>query len=197
MKFRKLVLYSLILLLLIPIINAICCEKNKDCIISETCQDAACGNCSIIVFNRSGTVMIERTNMPDVDPYLYTFNASTNLENYGTYPYAINCTNDKICQGVCQVEVVQECEGENEEFLLYIISFVVFAILVFLGYYYEEGTFTIIAGMLAIIIGIVIYTQGFPNLNNDFLKNSIAIIIWGVGAIVMFFPIMQFYEDWK
>ena len=194
---KKLLIYSLMIIILIPLINAICCERNKNCVIAETCQDAACGNCSIIVYNRSGSTKIARTDMNIVNAYLYTFNASTSLSDYGTYPYAINCSNNKICQGVCQVEVMQECEGENEEYLLYIVAFVVFVVLVGIGYYYEEGWFIIIAGMLAIITGVVIYTQGFPNLNNDFLKNSIAIIIWGVGAIVMFFPIMQFYEDWK
>lgn len=191
---RKLTLL-LIFLVLIPSLNAICCEKNKDCVISETCQDAACGNCSIIVYNRSGTTMISRTSMEVVNPYLYTYNASTNLSNYGTYPYAINCTNDKICQGVCQVEVVQECEGENEEFYLYIVSFVIFAILVYLGYHYGIGIFVMIAGMLATIIGIVIYIYGFPNLTNDFLKYSIAIIIWGVGAYFILAPALEYFKE--
>lgn len=196
MEIKRLIIYLLIFLTLIPIINSICCEKGKDCIIAETCQDAACGNCSIIVYNRSGSVMIDRTQLPQTNPYLYTFNASINLSSYGTYPYAINCTNDKICQGECQVEIMQECEGENEEFYLYIVAIVVFFILVGLGYYYEEGTFVIISGMLATIIGIVIWFYGFPNLTNIFLKHAISVVIWGVGAYLIIAPSMEFFESW-
>ena len=194
---KKLILFLLVFLLLIPIIYSICCEKGKDCIISETCQDAACGNCSIIVYNRSGTVKINRAEMEVINPYIYTFNASINLSSYGTYPYAINCTNDKICQGVCQVEIVQECEGENEDFFIYIVALIIFFILVVLGYYYEEGVFVMIAGMLAAIIGVVIFIYGFPNLTNVFLKNAISVVIWGVGAYLIVAPAMQFFEDWK
>lgn len=194
---NKKIMLMLIVLLFIPIIEGICCEKSKDCVISETCQDGNCGNCSIEIYNRTGTLIVEKANMSMVNSYLYTFNATTTLEDYGTYPYVINCTPSKLCQGDCQVEVVQECEGENEEFYLYILSFIIFAILVGLGYYYTEGIFVVIAGMLASIIGIVIYIYGFPNLTSTFLKTSIALVIWGVGAYLILAPAMQFYEDWK
>lgn len=193
---RKWLIYTLILLTLIPIIEGICCEKNKNCVIAETCQDAACGDCRITVYNRSGTVKIEQTDMAKTTEYLYTFNASTNLNNYGTYPYTINCSNDRICQGDCHVEVVQECEGENEEFYLYIVALIVFFILLGLGYYFEEGVFIMIDGMLVTIIGIVIFIYGFPNLTNIFLKNSISIVLWGVGAYLILAPAMEFFENW-
>lgn len=193
---RKWIIILLMVLVAIPIIEAICCEKSKNCVISETCQDAACGNCSITVYNRSGVVEIAQSEMEVITPYTYTFNASTSLSEYGTYPYAINCTNNKICQGPCQVEIKRECEGENEEFYLYIIAIVIFFILVGLGYYYEEGVFVIISGMLAAIIGIVIFIYGFPGLTNTFLKNSMSVIIWGIGAYLILAPAMQFFEEW-
>lgn len=104
----------LMMILIIPLVTAICCEKNKECIISETCQDAACGNCSITVYNRTGTVMIPQDTMTMENFYLYTYNASSSLDKYEIYPYAINCTNNKICQGDCQVEIKSECGEEGK-----------------------------------------------------------------------------------
>jgi len=190
-------LIILLMVLLIPVVYGICCEKGKKCVISETCQDAACGNCSITVYNRTGVIEVPLSGMNRISVYTYTFNISKDVLTYGTYPYAINCTNNKICQGVCQVEVMQECEGENEEFYLYIIALVVFFILVYLGYHYEEGIFVMIAGMLAMIIGITLFIYGFPNLTNTFLRTSIALPFWGVGAYLILAPAMEFFESWR
>jgi len=187
----------ILMVLLIPIVYGICCEKGKKCIISETCQDAACGNCSITVYNRSGVIEVPQASMNKISFYTYTFNISEDALNYGTYPYAINCTNNKICQGDCRVEVMQECEGENEEYYLYIITITIFFILVILGYWKREGWFTMIAGILAMIIGIVLFNYGFPNLTNEFLKNAIVVVIWGVGAYLILAPAMELFESWK
>jgi len=187
----------LLMILLIPVVYGICCEKGKKCIISEICQDAACGDCRITVYNRSGTVKIPQDDMEEISSYLYTFNISKDTLDYGTYPYAINCTNNKICQGVCLVEVMQECEGENEEYIFYMVSIGIFFVLVILGWWKTEGIFIMIAGMLAMIIGIALFIYGFPNLTNEFLKNVIVVVIWGTGAYLILVPAMEFFESWK
>lgn len=130
---RKCILILIAMLIIIPTAVAICCEKNKECIIAETCQDAACGNCSITVYNRTGTVIIPQSTMEVVNQYVYNHNASTSLTKYGTYPYAINCTNNKICQGDCQVELKADCgeKGKMETgiiFMLIIINLFIFVL---------------------------------------------------------------------
>lgn len=98
---------------MVQLVYGTCCGIRKDCIIVETCQDAACGNCTITIYNGSGTLEIPQSNMKLVTFYTYTYNASTSLNKYGVYPYAINCTNNKICKGSCQVDVKQECEEKE------------------------------------------------------------------------------------
>lgn len=110
----KWLMILLMTIVMIPIATAICCEKGKNCIIAETCQDAACGNCSMTVYNRTGSIIIPQDTMEVRNPYFYTYNASTSLSDYGTYPYAINCTNNKICQGDCQVEIKADCEEKGK-----------------------------------------------------------------------------------
>ncbi len=109
----KVFISLIIFLIMVQLVQGICCGIRKDCVIVETCQDAACGNCTITIYNGSGTLQIPQSNMQLVTFYTYTYNASTSLNKYGVYPYAINCTNDKICQGVCQVDVKQECEEKE------------------------------------------------------------------------------------
>ena len=106
----KYLIIMLAILLTAQVVQGICCEIGKDCIIVETCQDAACGNCTINVYNGSGIIEIPDGNMQLITPFTYIYNASTSLSKYGIHPYAINCTNDKICQGLCQVEIKQDCE---------------------------------------------------------------------------------------
>jgi len=112
---KKWIISILIMIVLLPIVQGICCERNEDCIVTETCQDADCGNCTITIFNREGTINITPSNMVEVTSQTYTFNISTNLSIYGTYPYTINCSTGEVCQGDCYVELKQECEVEEME----------------------------------------------------------------------------------
>jgi len=113
---QKWILLVLATIILVPTLaTAICCEKNKDCIISETCQDGSCGDCSIAVYEREGILRIPHTDMRNITLYTYIYNATTNLTDYGTYPYSINCTTAEVCQGDCFVELKQECEVQEME----------------------------------------------------------------------------------
>lgn len=106
-------LILLIILVTIPTTLSICCEKRKECIISETCQEANCGECLLNIYNRDGTINVSGSNMTSVTLSTYIYNISTNLSVYGIYPYTINCTSGGYCRGDCQVEVKQECEEQE------------------------------------------------------------------------------------
>ena len=88
-------------------------------------------------------------------------------------------------------------EDDVQEVYLYIFSLIIFFILVGIGYAKEIGEFVIVAGMLAMVIGTVLIIYGFPNLTSVFLRNSIAIVFWGVGAYFILEPAMDFFERWK
>lgn len=118
----KWLILTLLAIVLIPIVMGVCCERNRDCIISETCQDAACGNCSITIYNRTGIVEIPLSNMELVTYYTYIFNISKNLTKFGIYPYTINCSNNKVCKGECRVEIKQECGEEGKDNMILGIS---------------------------------------------------------------------------
>lgn len=194
----KKIIFLLIFLLMIPSISAICCERNEPCTISETCQDGDCGTATITIYNETGLVINPQTAMNIINPFLYTFNASANnFTNYGIYPYAINTTTEEVCQGDCYVEVKSECFGTPDEYYLYIVAIILFFILFGIGYFLEDTTFTIISGMLLIVIAIALYQIGFPKLDNEFLKQAIIIVTAGVGFYLIVVPSVDWLENFK
>ena len=158
---KKWIMLILLTIITVPIGYGICCEKTKDCIIAETCQDAACGNCSIIVYNRTGAVKIAQSNMKIENSYLYTYNASKTLPKYEIYPYAINCTNNKICKGDCQVEIKQECEeqeGMTTGIILFLLVFNIglFITPVFVKHFTKNPVSNYVVRKMIIMAGILV-----------------------------------------
>ena len=109
----KCLITILAVLLTVQLVDAICCERNRDCVISETCQEGGCGNCIMNIYNQDGTINVSDSSMTEVTSSTYIYNISKNLSVYGIYPYTINCTAGEYCRGDCQVEVKQECEEKE------------------------------------------------------------------------------------
>ena len=197
-KAALLIVISLIILLMIPSVLSICCEKNEPCTISETCQDGDCGNATITIYNGTGIVINPQTTMNEINSFLYTFNASeNNFTSYGIYPYAINTTTSKFCQGDCYVEVKAECFATPDEYYLYIVGIILFFGLFGLGYFLEDTTFTIISGMLLVVIAIALYQIGFSKLDNEFLKQAIIMVTAGIGFYLIIVPSVDWFENFK
>ena len=76
-------------------------------------------------------------------------------------------------------------EDDNQQFFLYVAAFIALLIFGGIGFWKQDGIMLTIGGMLAMIIGINIFINGFPNLTNTFLRNGITTIVWGVGAYLI------------
>lgn len=139
-----------------------------------------------IKFYHNGSTLLDDRLMSQYSPF--NCNQTFNYTSFGTYTFNYS-TGDS---GSIVIE-----EDETQEVYLYIFSLIIFFILVGIGYAKEIAEFVMIAGMLAIIIGIVLVIYGFPNLTSVFLKNSVAVIFWGVGAYLILEPAMDFFERWK
>lgn len=139
-----------------------------------------------IKFYTNGSTLLDNRLMSQYSPFIC--DQTFNYTSFGTYTFNYS-TGDS---GSIVVE-----EDEEQQYYLYVVVLMIFFILVGLGYWKGEGIFVMMAGMLAMIIGIVIYIYGFPNLTNEFLKNSITVVIWGVGAYLILEPAMDFFERWK
>ncbi len=139
-----------------------------------------------IRFYNNGSTLLDDRLMSQYSPF--TCNQTFNYTSFGTYTFNYS-TGDT---GSIVIE-----EDEVQQYYLYVVVLIIFFILVGLGYWKEEAIFVMMAGILAMIIGIALFNYGFPNLTNEFLKNAIVVVIWGVGAYLIIAPAMEFFEEWS
>ena len=186
--FKTTLIYFL-MVLLIPIVMALDECKGTMLINEIPCEVllSYTGDCTTIgikFYNRS-TLLDDRL-MLQYSPF--SCNQTFNYTGLGTYSFNFS-TGDS---GTITLE-----EDDNQQYYLYLVSFIIFFILVGAGYHYDIDEFIMVAGILAMIIGINLFNNSFPNLINDFLKNSIVVVIWGVGAYLILAPAMKFFEEWR
>lgn len=137
-------------------------------------------------FYNNGSTLLYTQTMAQYN----TFNCNNtfNQTAIGTYTY-LHTTDDSG-----SIEIV---EDKNQQYYLYVVALIIFFMLLWIDYKVEDGVFTMIAGMLAMIIGINLYVSGFPNLVNEFLRVGIALPFWGIGAYLILVPAMKFFEEWR
>ncbi len=142
----------------------------------------SCNTLDVLVYNNGSTLLYTQT-MAIYSPF--KCNATFNQTAFGTYTFQYG-TEDT---GSIVVE-----EDRFQQYYLYVAAFIVLLSLVGLGFWKHDGTLMTIAGMWAMIIGINIFINGFPNLTNTFLRNGMTLIMWGIGAYLIILPGMEFFE---
>lgn len=148
-------------------------------------SETACNTLTVSVYNNGSTLLYTQT-MAQYNSF--KCNSTFNQTSFGTYTFQYG-TDDT---GTIIVE-----EDEAQQYYLYVVALIIFFILLWIDYKVEEGIFTMIAGMLAMVIGINLFISGFPNLTNQFLRVSIALPFWGTGAYLILAPAMEFFENWR
>ncbi len=190
---RKTIILTLTLILILPFVLAeldnckgTMFQQDIPCLLllPVNVSVTPCNTLNVSVYGNGSTLLYIQT-MHEYNPF--KCKATFNQTSFGTYTFQYE-TEDT---GTIVVE-----EDKFQQYYLYVAVLIVFFILVGLGYFLEEGVFTMIAGMLAMIIGINIFVNGFPNLTNDFLRNSITVVIWGVGAYLILAPAMKMFDEW-
>ena len=191
---KKTIILTLALILIVPVVIALenckgtMFQQDVPCllILPVNTSFKACNTINVSVFVNGSNFLYSQT-MHEYNSF--KCNATFNQTNFGTYTFLYNGTDDT---GTLVVE-----EDRIQLFFLYIAAIFIFISLLGLGWWKEEGIFVMIAGMLAVIIGITIFVNGFPNSTNTFLRNGVTTIIWGIGAYLILLPGMEFFENWR
>ncbi len=184
----------IILILIIPLIQAeldnckgTMFQQDIPCLLLLPVNQTttACNTLITSVYNNGSTLLYTQT-MGIYSPFKCnnTFNQTT----FGTYTFQYG-TGDT---GSIVVE-----EDRFQQYYLYVAAFIILLSLIGLGFLKHDGTLMTIAGMFAMIIGINIFVNGFPNLTNTFLRNGVTLIMWGIGAYLVMLPGMEFFENWR
>lgn len=175
------------LLLVLPIVNAYeeCTNPidpaNVPCNIIST-YPFNCTAENIVIYNDKITIIDRRGWKPYVTGLC---NTTWNYTKGGTY-YLNSSEGSNM---FIHVDI------KNSEYYLFIIAFVVIAILLILGFKTNDPVFHTIGGMLMMGIALDIFLNGFPNLANDYLKNGLVIVLTGIGMIFAVGPYLERIEQ--
>ena len=190
---KKTIILTLALILIVPLAYGLqnckgtMFQQDIPCLLLLPVNQSTtpCNTLDTKVYNNGSTLLYTQT-MGIYSPFKCnnTFNQTT----FGTYTFQYG-TGDT---GSIVVE-----EDRFQQYYLYVTAFIILLSLIGLGFLKHDGTLMTIAGMFAMIIGINIFVNGFPNLTNTFLRNGVTLIMWGIGAYLVMLPGMEFFENWS
>ncbi len=190
---KKTIIYTLVLIFLVGNLSALDeCQGtvyNTDvpCIIllPINLTNTPCNTVDVTYYKNGSTLLFSET-MSEYNPF--TCNSTFNETNLGTVTFAYT-TGDSG-----SITII---ENVDNKYYLYVVVFLAFISLVVMGYYLEDNTFKVIAGMLAVLIAIDLFVNGFPNLTNTFLKNGMVTVIAGIGFYFLVAPTAEYLEGLK
>ena len=142
-------------------------------------------NCNTINISfYSNTTLLDSHFMTALNPFMCNGNfTQTDLGTYGIQ-YS---TGDS---GSITVE-----EDINNAYFVYVISLIVFFIMLGIGYHIKDEVFLIFSGMLSIVLALNLFLNGFPGLTNAFLQNAIVMVLAGVGFYYVLIPSIEVIEN--
>lgn len=189
---NKTIILILVLILIVPLVYSLenckgtMFQQDIPCLLLLPVNQSVtpCNTLTTKVYNNGSTLLYTQT-MAIYSPF--KCNNTFNQTDFGTY-------NGQYGTGDTFTLVVEE--DRFQQYYLYVAAFIILLSLIGLGFWKHDGTFMTIAGMFAMIIGINIFVNGFPNLTNTFLRNGVTLIMWGIGAYLVMLPGMEFFENW-
>lgn len=148
--------------------------------LSDESGDITGAECQTQIRFINFTVKDEFTNN-EIDGGWY--NATYNSSQAGTFLCRQNCTKGTdFTSETCDFKI----ESDDKLIITAIITILVIAfLLLIIGINKQDWNFGFFSGFLFCIIGIYILANGLPSFNN-FVSNSLAIIIVGLGAYLLF-----------
>lgn len=197
---KKTIISVLCMICILPIIcSAELCDSNVA--VNESCIIATptlyCGSYTYDVIAENGTIVRDDQSMTLLNNsvYVFEFNASEG-------GYIID-----LCDGSTkQVKVTSTIEDDistlvtdrttEYEIYLYWVCFLLAFVFLILSANFQKF-FAIFSGFMFTVIALNLYLNGYPGLDNDFLKNIVSIICAGIGFYFILAPTLTEWEGWK
>lgn len=142
-------------------------------------------NCSVVNISfYSNSTFLYSEFMGNYTPFLC--NSTFNQTNTATYTFSYS-TGDSG-----SITITQDT---NTIYYFWVITLLFVIFLVWMGYYKENIWLISLGGMLCAIVGITIFFNGFPNINNEVLKNSVSAVVTGIGMFLMLAPLVDWISE--
>ena len=144
--------------------------------------DVIGASCNIQILTENYSVIVNAP-MREMGAGFYNY---TYAAGVGNYLCRVNCTQGELyTSGTCDFNVRADPNGP---YYFYIVIFIFFVFLMWLGFYLERAMPLTIAGFLLGVVGINILMNGFPGVTDHFLQESTGIILIGLAMFLMVAP---------
>jgi len=183
MENRHLFLITLVILLVLPLINAetttLGTFKQNSCIkLIQTCSDCTYVNISSVLYP-NGQAAIGQVAMIKAGTE-YSYNYCLTSQNG---EYVVNGFADPDGEvTVWSYNLVVNSDGEYNSIMAYVLILAILTGLIILGFSIADGWFVVLGGLGFIIFGLYTYVNGIAGVSDDFLVLAISLITGGVGA---------------
>jgi len=177
---KKLVWIIVLALLVIPMVSAATCtdEVAYDTLPCDVITPVInCTEYNATVMNIDNASFNYSTAMLPVGDGTYTF--EFNYTEIGGYSIVI-CDNSSST-----INIVYSFSIEERNYWLYVFVLLTALTFYLLGKYLTDDAFPIISGMLLCVLAIHFIINGYPNLTNEFLRNSVFFILLGIGLYLI------------
>ena len=151
--------------------------------------------CDVHIFGRTGfhisRLMLEWDGEEDFEVIIGGGNFST----LGRHSFIINCNSSTIGGFVSSAfDVTESGSNKDIEQVLLIIALLLATILFVLALTFIDPNFAIASGMIFIVVGIYLFRFGYTGINN-FVSDSSAIIILGIGCYILFRASVEYLNE--
>jgi hypothetical protein len=126
-----------------------------------------------------------------------SFTPNTTIElGKGSYDLIVfgNDSTGVLANDTVSFSISYENEA-NDYYYLYFFAFAIAVLLLVVGYSMEDPYIAWFGGVIFVMMGIIIWTIGYPNLTNTMLQQGISFALWGVGVYIIVVTMLNIVED--
>jgi hypothetical protein len=135
------------------------------------------------ITNLTSNTTLAQGNMSQNVDYSYNFTFNYSIGKYGI----VICDNSSAT-----INVAYDVGFQN--YYIYIISFVLLALLIGWGFYIQNFVLLMLGGCLSVAIAVELYVIGFPFFDTVFL-NWVSIVFAGIGFVFIVVPGVRWIQE--
>ena len=151
--------------------------------------------CDVHIFGRTGfhisRLILEWDGEEDFEVTI----GGSNFSELGRHSFIINCNSSTIGGFVSSAfDVTETGFNTNPEQILLIVGILLAIVLFILAVIFKDPNIAIASGMTFCIVGIYLFRHGYVGISN-FISESVAIIIIGIGSYILFRASIEFLNE--
>ena len=153
--------------------------------------------CTFSLFNSIGEhpVVIYEDDTAATGDHFEFFIGGGNFSDIGDYAVLVTCNSSTEGGFVAEsLEITESGSATELEQVLVIVGITLASILFIFGVFFKDPNIGIASGMIFVIVGIHLFRFGYIGINN-FISDSIAMIIIGIGSYILFRASVEYLNE--